>query len=144
MVQSLNKTSVFSALISKNEPSNNSNDSEDPGEINIHLEIPDLPKDINLFKWQIPSSASYEWIDYKKILSKPYKVPNKPSLNTLSEDEGFHSSFDVSKSDCLSEDREENIWDMANKYKISDYVDWQMREEYDTSLKVLIFLNKSA
>lgn len=95
------------------------------------MEIPDLPQDINLFKWQIPNSTSYEWIDYKKILSKPYRVPNKPGVNTLSDDEGFHSSFDVSRSDFLSEDREENIWEMANKYKISDYVDWQMREEYN-------------
>jgi len=129
VVQNLNKTSVFSALISKNQSSNTCDDSEDPGEINIHLEIPDLPKDINLFKWQIPSSASYEWIDYKKILSKPYKALKKTSVAGLSDDEGFHSSFDVSRSDCLSEQREENIWDMANKYKISDYVDWQMREE---------------
>lgn len=53
----LNKETLFSALISKRV--------KDDHGVNLSLDIPDLPEDVSLFKWQIPATESYDWIDYK-------------------------------------------------------------------------------
>jgi len=46
-VQKFNKDSLFSALISR---TTNGVEAKD-----IHLDIPDLPEDTNIFNWQIPT-----------------------------------------------------------------------------------------
>ena len=53
----LNKETLFTALVSKRIKG-------DQG-VNLSLDIPDLPDDVNLFKWQIPATESYDWVDYK-------------------------------------------------------------------------------
>ena len=53
----LNKETLFSALVSKRV--------KDDHGVNLSLDIPDLPDDVSLFKWQIPATESYDWIDYK-------------------------------------------------------------------------------
>lgn len=100
--------------------------------IDLNLDIPDLPDDVNLFKWQIPNSTGYEWVDYKN-LSKTPKTPKIKKLNLASDDEGFFStkcSPSLNKKEKIVENKNDEFWDKVLKLSISDYIDWDMREEY--------------
>lgn len=90
----------------------------------IHLDIPDLPNDVNLLNWQIPQTSSYEWIDYHNLM-----VKSKETINN-NVDEGFCSIKCSPTSQKTSDDEknESNIWEKALNLSISDYVDWEMRD----------------
>jgi len=128
--QAMSRDTLFSAVVSKKMPISNDRFEE------IRLDIPDLPNDVNLLNWQIPCSSSYEWIDYHSLMAN---TKNRSNSNYL--DEGFCSSkcSPVSLSSNHGQNtptrsyqpRDEYVWNKALKLTISDYVDWQMRDEYN-------------
>ena len=128
----LNRDTLFSALVSKKTSKSNDNFDE------IRLDIPELPSDVSLLNWQIPHSTSYEWIDYHALM-----LNNKSRSNSNCVDEGFcsskcspgstnaaaatatasHDELTASPSNC------DHVWNKALNLKISDYIDWEMRDK---------------
>ena len=113
--QELNHNTLFSALVSK--PTSNLNKTIEQ----IHLDIPDLPNDANLFSWQIPQTSNYEWIDYHNLMTT-----RKESVTTV--DEGF-CSVKCSPVSQKKEDDNGDVWTHALNLSISDYSDWDMRDQ---------------
>ena len=126
---------MFSALISKTTKG-------DDG-IDLTLDIPDLPENINLFKWQIPTSENYEWLGYRNIVQDEnfkQKYQTASNLNRLAgdqivsgKDEGFYSTKttpNVSLCSVKENDSSGEIWENILKLSISEFVDWDMKKEY--------------
>ena len=117
---------MFSALVSKTTKHNDN--------VNLNLDIPDLPDDVNYLQWQVPTANSFEWINYTNLMEAPTKksnsakTPTKKTSNLVgTDDEGFCSV----KSSPLSIKLENNdLWDSILDYSISEYIDWDMRKEY--------------
>jgi hypothetical protein len=100
------------------------------------LEIPDLPNDINSLRWQIPNTSNYEWINYHNQNRTTITKTTTTNESENIEDEGFCSSKSCSpnssKEITHQEQEQENldeIWSKALKLTISDYIDWEMRDE---------------
>jgi hypothetical protein len=109
---------LFGALISKKIENST---------MNLDFDLPELPKDINDFTWQIPNQSNYEWIDYQDMLA--HKMANKE--NKI-DDEGFYSK-DVSpktKSKHFERNNTENaneIWFRALATKSNKCFSWETR-----------------
>lgn len=122
----MNRNTLFSALVSKTLKSNRG--------INVDLDIPDLPDDVNYVKWQIPNNQDFEWINYKDMMeSKPLKIKDFTSTSkkqVLTDDEGFDSvpSSPMQKQ-LLLDPKSSEMWENVLKCSISNYVDWDMRHE---------------
>jgi hypothetical protein len=134
---------LFSALISKS-TKNESNLIDD-----IRLDIPDLPENVDYFRWQIPKTNNYEWIDYHQKMENNNLRTNaetnrmqKTNLNVSSgseyDDEGFCSnkcSPNLTNVDTeINSNR--NLWDLVLNFSISDYVNWDMRDEYGSYIYI--------
>ena len=124
--QAISQDTLFSALVSKKTTTSNDRFEE------IHLDIPDLPNDVNLMSWQIPCSPNYEWIDYHSLMANTKSRSNSNCL-----DEGFCSSkcspvtiFPNYDQKTPESSKDDDVWNKALKLTISDYVDWEMRYEY--------------
>ena len=91
--------------------------------VELNLDIPNLPENVEHVNWQVPISEGYEWINYKDLMEK---VSDKKTAN-YTDDEGF---FSVKFSPLsLKDDKENALWDQVLDYSISDYLDWDMRNE---------------
>jgi hypothetical protein len=127
-VQLTSKKSLFSALISKTTTHHNEL-------LDINLDIPDLPDDLALVKWQVPSSPTYEWINYRKELkldrTNDCRLPEltlaSSSLAAPAHDEGFFSN----RCSPLSQQKNDVLWEFAANHSISNYVDWDMKTRLD-------------
>lgn len=130
-----NHETLFSALISKPTRS-------DSGISDFQLDIPDLPDEPSMVQWQIPKTANFEWIDYHGLMLAKNRddfdlpeinFPQKENSDVKSshEDEGFSSPKSSSLDLVLSDQKEtvENPWQSALKLSISEYVDWEMRDQ---------------
>ena len=128
----LNKETLFSALVSKRV--------KDDHGVNLSLDIPDLPDDVSLFKWQIPTTESYDWIDYKSSRFNDLKsitsefdskntvdegfISNKSSPNSASSDRKFPDS-----ASCQNVESENDVWEQSLKnFRTTEYLDWDMRD----------------
>lgn len=129
----INHETLFSSLISKTTCSDTSAEA-------FNLDIPNLPENAELIKWQIPTSASYEWIDYHGLMGKAIKSGGRDQemtkINDIDDkDEGFGTDKSSPESTSLSSNEDdttqfvEMAWNDALKLEISDYSNWDMRDE---------------
>lgn len=99
----------------------------------LNLDIPDLPDDVNLITWQIPNTSTYEWINYNNqslTIDQNQSVNKTTKANLIFDDEGFYSnkcSPNLSTSEYL---KINDPWEKALKFSISEYIDWDMKNEY--------------
>ena len=127
----LNHETLFSSLISKTTNTESCMDS-------FNLDIPNLPENASLVHWQIPTSSSYEWIDYNNLMVK-YVACGENTNEDKDEESGFctdkssplSTSDDSSSLDSHDDEAHliEAAWKDAMKFEISDYSNWEMRDE---------------
>jgi hypothetical protein len=138
----LSEQTLFSALISKrithHEKSLNLKDRNQPTEQLIKLDIPDLPDDSAFMLWQIPSSQSYEWIDYAQVAQKTqYLVPGSTSNKPIAADSGISSDEGPHSDKCSprvftaipTNQNSDDVWEVILQYRLSDYCDWDMMKK---------------
>lgn len=131
----INHDTLFSSLISKTTGSDNGVDAV------FNLDIPNLPENAELIRWQIPTSVNYEWIDYHSLMGKAttVKVEGDQETTGISDlddkDEGFGTDKSCPESTSLSSHEDdlahlvEVAWSDAMKLEISEYSNWEMRDE---------------
>ncbi|CAF0942274.1 unnamed protein product [Brachionus calyciflorus] len=110
-IQQINKNTLFSALVSKQV--------SDSDGLDLNLDIPDLPDDVSLLKWQIPNTKTFEWVDYTEL---------KEEVKVSNEDEGFYSN---KNSPFIKKERQnlpDEIWDEILTLKFSEYLNWDMKK----------------
>lgn len=129
---------LFSALVSKKISD------DDLDNVNVKLDIPDLPDDVNLIRFQVPTSKNYEWIDYldstvNDLKSMTVSVVEKRRDPVFS-DEGFFSnkdtpniSFERGDQPAETDQRPSNHitipLDLFENYRSTNYLDWDLREK---------------
>lgn len=129
----INHDTLFSSLISKTTGCDNGVD------VVFNLDIPNLPEDAELIRWQIPTSVNYEWIDYHSLMGKATTAKAGEDQETMGigdlddKDEGFGTDKSSLESTSSHEDElaqlVEVAWSDAMKLEISEYSNWEMRDE---------------
>lgn len=127
---SFSEQTLFSSLVSKRCCGfSGRSSSTATNAVDLELDIPDLPDDCRLMRWQIPNTESYEWIDYKALLTerrgetkKKKKKNDGPLDSGIVSDEGAADAVALEKTSMSAV----SVWDLALDYELSDYVDWDM------------------
>ena len=145
-----NKSTLFSALISKRLKhrtfvTGRDEHSASAGiiDVDVRLDIPDLPDDVALLKWQIPTTATYEWPSLATHLRARHQTLSrqKPQSSLVAvdclDDEGFVSEKDTSSHSNSFQQKQTQqraaalqiAWENAWQLTVSPYVNWDTRKE---------------
>lgn len=93
----------------------------------IKLDIPDLPEDQCLMQWQIPTTQSYEWIDYAQASQLERKGIAVDSGISSDEGGGIVSHKNLSITRPI--DNIDKLWEQTLQYKLSEYTNWDMKKK---------------
>lgn len=92
-----------------------------------------MPEDQHQMKWQIPSTQSYEWIDYAQTAHKitlPLPIQGGMVVDSgISSDEGGVILSHKSYSNTRFIHNLNNLWERILQYELSEYIDWDMKKK---------------